>query len=65
MIMRRYYQALSATLFLAALVLAGMLAGSQTKRFFLRVDREVSHGRTVWTLDLAKQGGAADISLME
>ena len=46
-------------------VLAGVLNASKGHRFFLRVDYEVTHGRTVWIMDLAKRGGAADISLME
>jgi biopolymer transport protein ExbD len=46
-------------------VLAGMLESSKVKQFFLQVDAEVPHGRTVWAMDLAKQGGASDISLME
>jgi biopolymer transport protein ExbD len=49
----------------AAAVLGGVLQSSTGKRFFLRVEREVSHGRTVWVMDVAKQNGAADISLME
>jgi biopolymer transport protein ExbD len=46
-------------------VLAGMLEGSKDKKFYLQVDLEVSHGRTVWSMDQAKQAGASEISLVE
>ncbi len=46
-------------------VLDGLLRISSAKQFFLKVDRDVAHGRTVWVMDLAKQSGAADISLLE
>ncbi len=49
----------------AAEVLGGMMRQSVAKQLFLKVDREVTHGRTVWIMDVAKQNGAADISLME
>jgi biopolymer transport protein ExbD len=49
----------------AETVLVGVLSSSKGKGFFLRVDYEVTHGRTVWIMDLAKRGGATSISLME
>ena len=49
----------------AGLVLGGLLQASVAKQLFLRVDRDVPHGRTVWAMDTAKQNGAADISLLE
>ena len=49
----------------AAVVLQGVLEASKGKQLFLTVEREVTHGQTVWVMDVAKQGGAADISLME
>jgi biopolymer transport protein TolR len=49
----------------AAQVLRGVLEASQGKQLFLTVERDVTHGQTVWLMDAAKQGGAADISLME
>jgi biopolymer transport protein ExbD len=48
-----------------AVVLGELLQASKVKQFFLKVERGVAHGRTVWALDLAKRGGASDISLME
>jgi biopolymer transport protein TolR len=46
-------------------VLRAMIAGSKSKSVYLEAARNVSHGQTVWVLDLAKQNGAADVSLME
>ena len=49
----------------AGVVLGGVLQASSGKQLFLKVEPDVSHGRTVWTMDIAKQNGATDISLME
>lgn len=49
----------------AADVLSGVMQTSTGKQLFLRVEVDVSHGQTVWVMDVAKQGGATDISLME
>ena len=47
------------------MVLTHVIERSKSKQVFLRADRDVAHGQTVWVLDLAKQNGAGDISLME
>jgi biopolymer transport protein ExbD len=49
----------------AAVVLGEIFKTASGKQLFLRVDRNVPHGRTVWIMDTAKQSGASDISLME
>jgi biopolymer transport protein ExbD len=46
------------------MVLDGVIAKSKTKNVYLKATRETPHGATVWALDLAKQHGAADISMM-
>jgi len=46
-------------------VLRQMLQISPTKNFLIRVDRNVPHGQTVWALDLAKQNGALEVSILE
>ncbi len=46
-------------------VLSQMIRLSQTKNLILRAERDVPHGQTVWVLDIAKQNGAKDISMME
>jgi biopolymer transport protein ExbD len=45
-------------------VLSQMIRLSPAKQVFLKCDRDVPHGQTVWILDIAKQNGAADISLL-
>ena len=47
------------------MVLSQMIIVSPTKSVFLRVNRDIPHGQTVWVLDIAKQNGAADLSLLE
>lgn len=47
------------------MVLGAMIPLSSTRQFLLRTDRDVPHGQAVWVLDLAKQNGAGDMSLME
>lgn len=46
-------------------VLMDLLKASTGKRFFLKVDPQVSHGRTVNVMNTARGGGAKDISLVE
>lgn len=45
-------------------VLRQVIQIAETKDVILRVERDVPHGQTVWVLDLAKQNGALDISLL-
>lgn len=45
-------------------VLTQMLQDSAKKRVLLECERNVSHGQTVWIMDLAKQSGAQDISFI-
>ena len=47
------------------IVLSQMLQISPTKRLLLRCDRDIPHGQAVWVLDIAKQNGARDLSLLE
>jgi len=47
------------------MVLSQMIQISPSKQVLLRADREVPHGQTVRVLDIAKQNGAADMSLLE
>ena len=47
------------------IVLSQMVQISPTKRLLLRCDRDVPHGQAVWTLDIAKQNGAQDLTLVE
>ena len=47
------------------IVLSQMVQISSTKRLLLRCDRDVPHGQAVWALDIAKQNGAQDLSLVE
>lgn len=46
-------------------VVRQMLQVSATKSLLLKVDRDVPHGQTVWSLDIAKQNGAREISIFE
>ena len=46
-------------------VIGQMIKLSSAKQVFLKSDRVVPHGQSVWVLDLAKQNGAADITMME
>lgn len=46
-------------------VLRQMLQISSAKQMFLHIDRQVPHGQTVWVLDIGKQNGAEDISIVE
>ncbi len=45
-------------------VLTQMIQDSSKKRVLLECERSVSHGQTVWLMDLAKQSGALDISFI-
>ncbi len=47
-----------------ARLIAQMIQDSSKKRVLLQCDRGVSHGTTVWVMDLAKQSGAMDISFI-
>ena len=47
------------------IVLSEMIQLSPTKRLLLHCEPEVPHGQAVWVLDLAKQNGATDLSLVE
>jgi biopolymer transport protein ExbD len=47
------------------IVMRQMIQLSPTGNVMLQVDRAVPHGQTVWVLDLSKQNGAADVSLLE
>jgi biopolymer transport protein ExbD len=47
------------------MVLGQMIGVSSSRRVLLQADRDVPHGQTVWVLDLAKQNGAGDVSLLE
>ena len=47
-----------------ASVLRLVIERSKSKQVFLQATRDVPHGATVWVLDLAKQNGASDISLL-
>lgn len=49
----------------AEAVVGEMIRQSKGKQLLLKVDRNVAHGRTVWIMDAAKQGGAEGISLLE
>lgn len=46
------------------MVFTQMVVLSPSKKVLLRSEREVPHGQTVWVLDLAKQSGAEDLSIM-
>ena len=46
-------------------VLAQMIQLSPTRRLMLSCDREVPHGQAVWVLDIAKQNGSTDLTLVE
>lgn len=49
----------------AGIVLRQMISLSPTHIVMLQIDPEVPHGQAVWALDLAKQNGASDISILE
>ncbi len=46
-------------------VLRQMIQLSNSQNVMLQIDPGVPHGQTVWALDLAKQNGAQDISILE
>ncbi len=46
-------------------IMRQMIQLSSTRTVMLQIDPEVPHGQTVWALDLAKQNGASDISILE
>ena len=46
-------------------VLRQMIALSAAKDVLVKVDANVPQGQLVWALDLARQNGASDISIME
>lgn len=46
-------------------LIAEILKRSKEKNVFLRVERGVPHGQTVWAMDAAKHAGAEGISLLE
>ncbi len=45
-------------------VLTQMIQDSSRKRVLLECERNVTHGQTVWVMDMAKQSGAQDISFI-
>ena len=46
-------------------VLSQMIQVSTLKHLLLQADRNVPHGQTVWVMDLGKQNGANEVSLLE
>ena len=46
-------------------VLIQMIQVSPLKNVLLEINKGVPHGQTVWALDIAKQNGANDLSIIE
>jgi|ERR1044071_2616518 biopolymer transport protein ExbD len=46
-------------------VLSQMIQISPIKNVYLQINKGVPHGQTVWALDIAKQNGANDLSILE
>ncbi|MBV9079853.1 MAG: biopolymer transporter ExbD [Elusimicrobia bacterium] len=46
-------------------VVRQMIQLSATREVMLKIDPMVSHGQSVWALDVAKQNGASSISILE
>jgi biopolymer transport protein ExbD len=46
-------------------VLSQMIQISPVKNVLLQINKGVPHGQTVWALDIAKQNGASDLSIIE
>jgi biopolymer transport protein ExbD len=46
-------------------VVRELIGLSKSHEVQLKVDRDVPHGQTVWTLDLAKQNGAQNVGILE
>ncbi len=46
-------------------VLSQMIQISPLKNVFLQINSGVPHGQTVWALDIAKQNGANELSILE